>query len=123
MLKNKKGFTLIELLATIVILGIIMIVAVPNVTGIIYRNRSNTYVEDAKKMVTLADYAIRGSNNKITRPADGHCIAFSLHYLDNLGGLAEARRCGTFDPVAYDESSVRQDDEARSHRRRAERDV
>ena len=74
---------MIELLATIVILGIIMIVAVPNVTGIIYRNRSNTYVEDAKKMVTLADYAIRGSNNKITRPADGHCIAFSLHYLDN----------------------------------------
>ena len=74
---------MIELLATIVILGIIMIVAVPNVTGIIYRNRANTYVEDAKKMVTLADYAIRGSNNKITRPADGHCIAFSLHYLDN----------------------------------------
>lgn len=83
MLKNKKGFTLIELLATIVILGIIMIVAVPNVTGIIYRNRANTYVEDAKKMVTLADYAIRGSNNKITKPADGHCIAFSLQYLDN----------------------------------------
>ena len=74
---------MIELLATIVILGIIMIVAVPNVTGIIYRNRSNTYVEDAKKMVTLADYAIRGSNNKIVKPADGHCIAFSLQYLDN----------------------------------------
>ena len=74
---------MIELLATIVILGIIMIVAVPNVTGIIYRNRANTYVEDAKKMVTLADYAIRGSNNKIVKPADGHCIAFSLQYLDN----------------------------------------
>ena len=74
---------MIELLATIVILGIIMIVAVPNVTGIIYRNRSNTYVEDAKKMVTLADYAIRGSNNNIVNPADGNCIAFSLHYLDN----------------------------------------
>ncbi len=83
MLKNKKGFTLIELLATIVILGIIMVIAVPNVTGIIYRNRANTYIEDAKKMVTLADYAIRGSNNKITKPADGHCIAFSLQYLDN----------------------------------------
>ena len=69
---------MIELLATIVILGIIM-----NVTGIIYRNRANTYVEDAKKMVTLADYAIRGSNNKIVKPADGHCIAFSLQYLDN----------------------------------------
>lgn len=83
MLKNKKGFTLIELLATIVILGIIMVIAVPNVTGIIYRNRANTYIEDAKKLVTLADYAIRGSNNKIVKPADGHCIALSLQYLDN----------------------------------------
>lgn len=83
MLKNKKGFTLIELLATIVILGIIMIVAVPNVTGIIYKNRANTYIEDAKKMVTLADYAIRGNNNKIVKPAADHCIAFSLQYLDN----------------------------------------
>lgn len=83
MLKNKKGFTLIELLATIVILGIIMVVAVPNVTGIIYKNRANTYVEDAKKMVTLADYAIRGNNNKIVKPAADHCIVFSLQYLDN----------------------------------------
>ena len=83
MLKNKKGFTLIELLATIVILGIIMIVAVPNVTGIIYRNRANTYIEDAKKMVTLTDYAMRGSNNKITKPGNGQCIIFNLLYLDN----------------------------------------
>ncbi len=83
MLKNNKGFTLIELLATIVILGIIMVVAVPNVTGIIYRSRGNTYVEDAKKLVTLADYAIRGSNNMIVKPADGHCIVFNLYYLDN----------------------------------------
>ena len=48
-LRDKKGFTLVELLATVVILGIIMIVAVPNVMGILTRNRSNTYLEDAKK--------------------------------------------------------------------------
>ncbi len=83
MFKSEKGFTLVELLATIVILGIIMVVAVPNVTGIIYKNRSNTYVEDAKKLVTLAEYEIRSNNNKITRPGDKQCIAFSLEYLDN----------------------------------------
>ncbi len=84
MLKNKKGFTLIELLATIVILGIIMVVAVPNVTGIIYKNRANTYIEDAKKLATLADYVIRGGTKDITKPSsDGQCIALSLFYLDN----------------------------------------
>lgn len=84
MFKDKKGFTLIELLATIVILGIIMVVAVPNVTGIIYKNRANTYVEDAKKLATLADYVIRGGTKDITKPnSDGQCIALSLLYLDN----------------------------------------
>lgn len=83
MLKNRNGFTLIELLATIVILGIIMVIAVPNVTGIIYRSRANTYIEDAKKMVTLTDYAMRGGNNKITKPGENQCIIFSLYYLDN----------------------------------------
>lgn len=34
-MKEKKGFTLIELLAVIVILGVIMMIAIPSVTGYI----------------------------------------------------------------------------------------
>ena len=37
--KNKKGFTLIELLAVIVILGILMLVAIPSVTRFINQSR------------------------------------------------------------------------------------
>ena len=37
---NNRGFTLIELLATIAILAIIMLVTVPNVIGIIERNKN-----------------------------------------------------------------------------------
>ena len=36
---NKKGFTLIELLAVIVILGIIMVIAVPMVQEYILKSR------------------------------------------------------------------------------------
>lgn len=82
-MKNQKGFTLVELLAVIVILGIIMAIAIPNVTGILYRNRSSTYVEDAKKLATTAEYKFRGSNNGIVRPADGQCVVMNLAYLDN----------------------------------------
>lgn len=83
MKKNRKGFTLVELLAVIVILGIIMAIAIPNVTGILYRNRSSTYVEDAKKLATTAEYKFRGSNNSIIKPANNQCIVMNLAYLDN----------------------------------------
>lgn len=83
MLKDKKGFTLVELLATIVILGIIMVIAVPNVMGILSRNRSNTYVEDAKKLATLAEYQVRSNGNVIQKPATNQCIVLTLSYLDN----------------------------------------
>ena len=50
-MKNKKGFTLIELLAVIVILGIIMLVAIPAVTGYISGSRNDSYINDASLFV------------------------------------------------------------------------
>ena len=45
---NKKGFTLIELLAVIIILGILMIIAIPSVTKYISDSRKSAYVDTAK---------------------------------------------------------------------------
>ena len=42
-----RGFTLIELLAVIVILGIIMLVAIPAVTGYISGARNDSFINDA----------------------------------------------------------------------------
>ncbi|MDD3241646.1 MAG: prepilin-type N-terminal cleavage/methylation domain-containing protein [Bacilli bacterium] len=44
---NKKGFTLIEILAVIVILGVIMVIAVPFVTGYIERSKRNALLSTA----------------------------------------------------------------------------
>ncbi len=49
---NKKGFTLIELLAVIIILGILMIIAVPAVQTYITNSRKSTYVNTASKFVS-----------------------------------------------------------------------
>lgn len=78
---NNKGFTLIELLATMVILSIIMVVAVPNVMGILNGSRANTYVEDAKKLISLAEYEIRATPS--LRPDKNACTALTLSYLDD----------------------------------------
>ena len=66
----------------LVILAVIMIIAVPNITGILSRNRSTTYIEDAKKLITRAEYKFRG-NSETMQLEKGNCILMSLRYLDN----------------------------------------
>ena len=45
---NKKGFTLVELLAVIVIMGILMMVAIPSISRVIENSRKDTFVDIAK---------------------------------------------------------------------------
>ena len=78
---NRKGFTLIELLATIMILAIIMLVAVPNVMSTIDKNKQSTYVEDARRMITLPEYELR-SDTSIPTPTNGNCVVILLRALD-----------------------------------------
>ena len=52
-MKN-KGFTLIELLAVIIILGILMIIAIPSVTKYISDSRKSAYVDTAKQVASAA---------------------------------------------------------------------
>ena len=51
MKRNERAFTLIELLAVIIILGIILTIAIPNVSKIIVDSRKSTYIVSANRFV------------------------------------------------------------------------
>ena len=53
-MKKKNGFTLIELLAVIVIMGILMLVAIPAISRVIENSRKDTFVDIAKSYVGAA---------------------------------------------------------------------
>ena len=54
-MKNKKGFTLIEILAVIVILGIIMVIAIPEISHFITRSKMDALKVSADGIVRAAE--------------------------------------------------------------------
>lgn len=69
---NKKGFTLVELLATIGILALISLIAIPSVINLTNKNKQNVYIKDAKRFISLVEYESRKSEN-IKNSLSIHC--------------------------------------------------
>ena len=91
-----NGFTLVELIATISILAVLALMAVPNVVGVTEKSKEKTYVEDAKRMISLAEYKV--SSESKYKPSGSYgavCI-----YLDDFdlstNGQGKAPNGGTY---------------------------
>ncbi len=77
-MKNKKGFTLIELLAVIIILGVLMLIAIPSVTEYISSSRKSAYVSTAQSYIT----AVR---NQVNLGEDFKFYDQNVFYLVQVG--------------------------------------
>ncbi len=97
--KNNKGMTLVEILAVIVILGIIMIVALPTYSNIYNSIRLTTYLNNIKTIKTAAlDYGNNSSikdsikklhdNTNSTSTTKDWCKTISVTNLIKAGYLA-----------------------------------
>ena len=101
---NNKGFTMIELLASMVLLSVLMLTAVPTVLKTMDNSRKTTIVSDAKKLVANVEYKLKNNNNYVKRPkAPNQCILMTLGYLDLGTDFQEGPHGGIY---AADESYV-----------------
>ena len=60
-MKNKKGFTLIELLAVIIILGVLLLVAIPGINKLLENSRVGAAKDNAKMVVKAIENCTLGN--------------------------------------------------------------
>lgn len=81
---NSKGFTLIELLATMLVLGILMAMVIPNIMGISTQNKTATYAEDAKRFKNSVEYMLRSDSSLVKPKVNGECVVVNLKYVNGF---------------------------------------
>lgn len=84
--KNKKGFTLIELLAVIVILGVLMAIAIPSMTGYIANSKKDTLLNSAQQLLSGAKDMLTSEN---AYPGPGTAIFIDIDDIElDKGGVS-----------------------------------
>lgn len=81
---KKKGFTLVELLVMLIVLGVLMVVTIPNISGLLKNQRLNKWKNDSENLIEIAKNYIskNSSNNELEKPEVNKCVVFTLDYLD-----------------------------------------
>ena len=104
---KKNGFTLIELLAVIIILGILMIIAIPSVTKYISDSRKSTYIDTAKEIISGArnmvnDGSLEMFDTDTSYYIDVNCIKTESGTRSPYGEFTEAYVVVNYDGNGYE---------------------
>ena len=84
-MRNNKGFTMIELLAAIMILGVLMIFAIPNVSKLIKKSKDDTLEANQKTLYMAAKSYYQTNTNEL--PKKDYVSSAPINYGES-GGAA-----------------------------------
>ncbi|MBO5138233.1 MAG: type II secretion system protein [Bacilli bacterium] len=100
---NNNGFTLVELLATVSIMAILMIIAVPNILNTVDKNKRNTYIEDARKLVLLAEHKFQFMTDhkpEITDTKASKCVGIIFNNLVKESEINKGPEGGDYNTIS-----------------------
>ena len=103
-MKN-KAFTLIELLAVIIILGVLMLIAIPSVTEYITNSRKNAYITTIKQYVSGATTKVNSMDIKATDPNTTYYVPLSCIPLETGGNSPFGDFVDAYIVVVFDGST------------------
>lgn len=100
-MKNNKGFTLIELIATIIILGVIALIAIPAINTTIDSSRQKAYDEQVERIKSAAkNWAVE---NSTAFSEDSGVVEITVTELINKGYLEEDNIIDPKDGKSFDD--------------------
>lgn len=79
---NKKGFTLIEILAVIIILGVLLVIAIPSISSTILNSRKSTYLSTINGYVDAVRYKVDNFELSLNRKDVAYYIPVDIIELD-----------------------------------------
>ncbi len=85
---NKKGFTLVELIAVIVVLGVLLLIAIPSVSKIIETSSKNAYLDATKMAVNavMTEADLELSDGGFNVGTDDHSCIYNFYDLKMSSG-------------------------------------
>jgi type IV pilus assembly protein PilA len=101
-MNNKKGFSLVELIAVVIILGVIMLIAVPNIGNTIEESRKKAYVETANRYVDIVRTKVGSGEIRIDNPNVTYYISYDSLHVEQGGDSPYGKWISAYVVAVYD---------------------